>query len=539
MEKNDQLDQQQQQALHSCEICGATGLSEQNLLEHTRKCHVENSPSGCPFCGLTGLTDNHLMIHVNTHLDYLTPDPDDSEMMSFIDDPSSIDSDSECRGISPLNDFTQNGRMTSSYASSSSSQNGKINGQLENGFNHKHPPRINYPTEHTTTNGTTTKHLNGGTMNNFCDTLTNGTTTTNTSINNYCNGGQGSPLRSQLGLNLKSVKPHNVTKPSPLQCPLCEYMSESAHVLEEHINRSHFDPMSPGVQNGELAASNNHQKLDTLTALQCPICVRVFTTTSDIELHINFEHRDILSPAKPDHNGDGGANGGCRNDDQKGSLCPVCGISLEKMKTQEMELHIEKHFTKSPHSLEMVGGPCPSEKKAQKLREQREFEMLRAQYGMDDQGNFRQQSATSMQRAVYAGEMSVADYYERQVGLRAAEQHGIDDGLSCTKSVAARVLSLSATSQGVVRTFVCSGVDHYASSYGDKGWGCGYRNLQMLLSSMLQVCELFISIEILNFQLNFPESIIQRSFACRLGFSFDAQHFTVATSRRSGLGPRI
>lgn len=34
-----------------------------------------------------------------------------------------------------------------------------------------------------------------------------------------------------------------------------------------------------------------------------------------------------------------------------------------------------------------------------------------------------------MQRAVYAGEMSVADYYERQVGLRAAESHGIDDGI--------------------------------------------------------------------------------------------------------------
>jgi hypothetical protein len=50
---------------------------------------------------------------------------------------------------------------------------------------------------------------------------------------------------------------------------------------------------------------------------------------------------------------------------------------------------------------------------------------------MDDHGNFREQSAAAMQRAVYAGEMSVADYYERQVGLRAAESHGVDDGSSC------------------------------------------------------------------------------------------------------------
>lgn len=32
---------------------------------------------------------------------------------------------------------------------------------------------------------------------------------------------------------------------------------------------------------------------------------------------------------------------------------------------------------------------------------------------------------------------------------------------------------------------MCTCVDHYASSYGDKGWGCGYRNAQMLVSSLL------------------------------------------------------
>ena len=37
---------------------------------------------------------------------------------------------------------------------------------------------------------------------------------------------------------------------------------------------------------------------------------------------------------------------------------------------------------------------------------------------------------------------------------------------------------------GVAQTFLCSVVDHHSSSYGDKGWGCGYRNLQMLMSSL-------------------------------------------------------
>uniref|UniRef100_T1GJF0 Uncharacterized protein n=1 Tax=Megaselia scalaris TaxID=36166 RepID=T1GJF0_MEGSC len=82
--------------------------------------------------------------------------------------------------------------------------------------------------------------------------------------------------------------------------------------------------------------------------------------------------------------------------------------------------------------------------------------MLRAQYGIDDQGNFREQFAAAMQRAVYAGEMSVADYYERQVGLRAAESHGIDDATSCTKTVAPRVMSLLASSPGIIKSMVCS-----------------------------------------------------------------------------------
>lgn len=36
----------------------------------------------------------------------------------------------------------------------------------------------------------------------------------------------------------------------------------------------------------------------------------------------------------------------------------------------------------------------------------------------------------------------------------------------------------------ISRVWLCSGCDHYAASYGDKGWGCGYRNLQMLLSCL-------------------------------------------------------
>lgn len=260
---------------------------------------------------------------------------------------------------------------------------------------------------------------------------------------------------------------------------MCPYTSEDAAILQEHINRLHFDPLSPSV-------NSPSSYIDTLNAFACPLCSRTFETSPDLELHVNIEHRDILSPGNIDANG-------CAATATRGttrSLCPVCGISLDDFSTADMELHIEKHFEKSPQNHKTEPD---LEKEAQKLREQREFELLRAQYGMDNQGNFREQSAAAMQSAVYAGEMSVADYYERQVGLRTAESHGIDDSTSCTKTVIPRVASLSASSPGVMRTLLCSSIDHYASSYGDKGWGCGYRNLQMMLSSLLQVNFTFVS----------------------------------------------
>lgn len=49
-----------------------------------------------------------------------------------------------------------------------------------------------------------------------------------------------------------------------------------------------------------------------------------------------------------------------------------------------------------------------------------------------------------------------------------------------------KIKAVSQACSNVVNTWMCSTVDHYGSTYGDKGWGCGYRNMQMLISSLLQ-----------------------------------------------------
>ena len=39
---------------------------------------------------------------------------------------------------------------------------------------------------------------------------------------------------------------------------------------------------------------------------------------------------------------------------------------------------------------------------------------------------------------------------------------------------------------GIRTVQLCLETDHFASGVGDAGWGCGYRNTQMILSSLLQ-----------------------------------------------------
>lgn len=363
------------------------------------------------------------------------------------------DSEAECRGLSPAQCIT-NG-YNKNFVSNLGFQNSNTN-HVQNNFNNIYTTIKTCPDG--SSGGATPKKRTEQAQ---CIGVSEAVAKTT-------NGEEGgSPLRSKLGLKLKKSNTPAAKSISPLECLLCNYKTESTNTLTEHINRTHFDPLSPSVNNNlgnGLSGGTSQKNKTTLHVHECPICMmRAFPSGSDLELHVNIEHKDILSPA----NFANGASAQLENNVGH-QLCPICNLNFDQMTVPEMEIHIEGHFARTPikNDDRVVGDGS----KEARLREERVcFEMLRAQYGMDDQGNFREQSLEAMQKAVYAGEMSVADYYERQIGLRAAESHGIDDGTSCTKSVAARILSLSANAPGVTKSLICSGVDHYASNFGDKG----------------------------------------------------------------------
>ncbi|CAK9817528.1 Zinc finger-containing ubiquitin peptidase 1 [Anthophora quadrimaculata] len=440
---------------YTCEICGLEGFNDEQMRSHMVFCHLRGA-ANCPFCDLGEISPTEMLTHVNSaHLDYLTPSTPENDMMAFIDDDSLVDDrrHDECRGPCPSPTMSPSPPLLQNGWSSSFSSRAKQQQELQ-----KSEPQIS------------SANVNNNNNNNNIG-----------SVNNVIEGaaGHGSPLRSGLNLQLRC---HASPKLPVQECPMCPYSSDSPLRLEEHINRQHFDLTSPSFPPESPPSRDG--------VFNCPLCITSFPNSSDLELHVNIEHKDILSPA----------NGAAAQSVQATiggdtPACPVC-FSTSFKSSDELTAHIEEHFSKkctpSPITPDLSTDRMLAkdmerlEKELRKLREQREFEMLRAQYGMDNQGNFREQSVTNMQRAVYSGEMTIADYYERQSELRVAESSGIDDGSSCTRGLVPKMRAVSQACSNVLSTWMCSTVDHYATTYGDKGWGCGYRNLQMLISSLLQ-----------------------------------------------------
>lgn len=93
--------------------------------------------------------------------------------------------------------------------------------------------------------------------------------------------------------------------------------------------RSHFDLTSPSV-GGELGGGGGGGPPggtgSTTEVFPCPLCVKTFDSAPDLELHVNIEHRDVLSPASPPSK----------------NACPVCGIILDSDANVSNHIHTQK-----------------------------------------------------------------------------------------------------------------------------------------------------------------------------------------------------
>ena len=117
--------------------------------------------------------------------------------------------------------------------------------------------------------------------------------------------------------------------------------------------------------------------------------------------------------------------------------------------------------------------------------EEESFQNLQETYGMtDNKDGYVKQFEKEMDRKV-GGHVSVGDYYAMKSNMHNSLISGSDSGNTRTTGVIKHLRSSSNNFGHGLKKYFSVETDHFAGDVGDKGWGCGYRNIQMLLSALL------------------------------------------------------
>ncbi|XP_068794221.1 zinc finger-containing ubiquitin peptidase 1 [Struthio camelus] len=256
------------------------------------------------------------------------------------------------------------------------------------------------------------------------------------------------------------------------RCPLCGAAAPGYDELHRHIEAAHPEPGPPGARCAEPAPEPP----------ECPFCGEA-AAGRELEAHVRARHGHLLGLP------------GTENGEQLYE-CPMCSLTCTDVQIlqEHVDLHLEEHsFSEGGNlrDLELAQRLQTEEDKQQRSEEERrereEFKKLQRQYGLDNSGGYKQQLLKNMEREVDRGRMQPFEYHKRKADMMESLAFGIDDGKTKTSGVIEALCKYyQSENKDVRRVWLSTAVDHFHSSLGDKGWGCGYRNFQMLLSSLLQ-----------------------------------------------------
>uniref|UniRef100_UPI00398E6D7C zinc finger-containing ubiquitin peptidase 1 isoform X2 n=1 Tax=Pristiophorus japonicus TaxID=55135 RepID=UPI00398E6D7C len=219
-------------------------------------------------------------------------------------------------------------------------------------------------------------------------------------------------------------------------------------------------------------------------APECPFCGLIGGSGEDLNEHVKTKHAEVLeTPQK-----------GFRK--QRLYSCPMCKLVFANC--QILQEHVELHLAESRAEecaladRRFAQRLQEDEEKQRRLletkREQEEFQKLQRQHGLDNRGGYKQQTTHNMERAVARGQMNPAEYHRKRAELMETLAVGEDDGRTRTSGLMKALNEYYQRNGTEIRhVYLCAETDHYHASVGDKGWGCGYRNFQMLFSSLVKM----------------------------------------------------
>ncbi|XP_029694409.1 zinc finger-containing ubiquitin peptidase 1 isoform X2 [Takifugu rubripes] len=225
-----------------------------------------------------------------------------------------------------------------------------------------------------------------------------------------------------------------------LACPMCSLVCSSYPILQEHVEL-HLQEQPQGSGSCHCAPSLSPSGE---TRLDCPMCSLVcsdsFSLQEHVELHLDQEAAMNSSGSR--------------------------GLDLELARQLQEEENQRR-------------------RREETKQEKEEFKKLQRQFGVDGSGGYCRQMERAMERAVTKGLMSPVEFHCKKAEMMETLASGVDDGTTRTSSVVRALHEYYQTQDAdCVHVWLSADTDHFCSSVGDKGWGCGYRNFQMLLSSL-------------------------------------------------------
>ncbi|XP_073703552.1 zinc finger-containing ubiquitin peptidase 1 [Garra rufa] len=407
-----------------CDICCEELPSEAEMKTHLLLSHMENTMA-CPFCSLSGVSYDELSFHINTeHID-----KDCQDTNATVVDSGQKNSN---RWIvqSPTSTKTSNVNVKNMDKVSQASP------QLPSQVNGMATPITGTSLSQGTSTSLKSSPPAAATASGAVKQVRN----TQTSSNN--------PSRKREdGRKSKQKRLSSPIKEGCFQCPMCSLVCKDCFILQEHVELHLQDQDTakgacPEVGTSTHAYSTSNGRSDVMR-FECPMCSLSCSSSSSLQEHVEL-HLEFGSASAAGHSSE--------------------DLTLARRLQEE-----EKQKWRE----------------AETRREAEDFKKLQKQFGLDNSGGYRKQIERNMERAVSRGQMVPADFHRKKAEMLESLASGVDDGRSRTSGlIGALYRYYQRDASDCAHVWLCAETDHYSASEGDKGWGCGYRNFQMLLSSL-------------------------------------------------------
>ncbi|XP_067094300.1 zinc finger-containing ubiquitin peptidase 1 isoform X2 [Osmerus mordax] len=449
-----------------CEICGQQVILEEDMRTHILLTHIENKIT-CPFCCLSGVSYDELKFHINT-----------------------AHPESQDQGSADAAETAHILGSVSNYSPTKTVRQAKGQSERCEGAAAAKASIYDTTIEHTSTSlGTTSANI--GTAPVVGTRPTPEVSPVMASSQTPCSLTR-QPLTKTLDPQSKTSKP--LTKiPNPqaktpillAKNPDCKWSSHCEVEGEGGTREEHSK-----AKQKRLASPRKGKQFP------CPICSLVCSDCSilqeHVELHLQEPSPEVVtqgaasSSSSPDKESPSSSNrGGGRLE------CPLCSLVCEDSSSlqEHVDLHLEYNAdTAIDTSTDLRLARRlqeEEEQRSQQLANQEADDFKKLQFGLDGGGGYRRQMEKNLERAVSRGQMVPAEFHSKKAQMMESLSSGLDDGRTRTPGLLGALYAWYQREAGdCVQVWLCADTDHFCSSEGDRGWGCGYRNFQMLLSCL-------------------------------------------------------